>query len=181
MRCRKVLEASASCLSLRPDRADSHGGGSAPDLRLLQDHGTHSLHEARRIHCGPELANWLSTKGVQQRLICTSGPTPLLRLAYFDVVMEKRTELGDKLWHQGFVIHFLGELIFTHGRMTVAIEIAEIALAVVTRHIDLAPVVLAETYRGLDRIVHRCRQFHGYRVLVQIWLVAHLEMDVLSP
>ena len=33
-------------------------------------------------------------------------------------------------------------------KMTVAIEIVEIALAVVTRQIDLAPVVLAETYRG---------------------------------
>ena len=65
--------------------------------------------------------------------------------------------------------------------MTVAIEIAEIALAVVTRHIDLAPVVLVETYRGLDRVVHCCRQFHGCGVLVQIWLAAHLEMDLLCP
>ena len=40
----------------------------------------------------------LSAKGIQQRLICTSGPTPLLRLEYFDAVMEKRAELGDKLW-----------------------------------------------------------------------------------
>ena len=40
----------------------------------------------------------LSAKGCQQRLICTSGPTPLLRLAYFDVVMEKRAKLGDELW-----------------------------------------------------------------------------------
>ena len=37
----------------------------------------------------------LSTKSCQQRLICTSGPTPLLRLAYFDAVMEKHAELGD--------------------------------------------------------------------------------------
>ena len=64
--------------------------------------------------------------------------------------MEKRAELEDELWLRRFVTRFLGELIFTHGRMTVAIEIAEIALAVVTRQIDLAPVVLAETYRGLD-------------------------------
>ena len=48
--------------------------------------------------------------------------------------MEKCAELGDKLWLQGFVTCFLGELIFTHGRMTVAIEIAEIALVVVTWH-----------------------------------------------
>ena len=52
--------------------------------------------------------------------------------------------------------------------MIVAIEIAEIALAVVTQQIDLAPVVLAETYRELDRVAHRCRHFHGYGALVQI-------------
>ena len=41
--------------------------------------------------------------------------------------------LGDDLWLRGFVVRFLGELVFSHGRMTVAIEVAEIALAVVTR------------------------------------------------
>ena len=40
----------------------------------------------------------LSTKSCQQRLICTSRPMPLLRLAYFDAVMEKRAELEDELW-----------------------------------------------------------------------------------
>ena len=85
------------------------------------------------------------------------------------------------MWLQGFIVRFLGELIFTHDRMTVAIEIVEIALAVVTQHIDLALVILAETYRGLDYIVHCCCQFHGCGVLVQIWLAAHLEMDFLRP
>ena len=74
----------------------------------------------------------LSTQGCQQRLICTSGPTPLLRLTYFDETVEKCAELGDDLWLRGFVTCFLCKLIFTHGLMTVAIEIAEIALAVVT-------------------------------------------------
>ena len=74
-----------------------------------------------------------------------------------------------------------GELIFTHGQMIVAIESTEIALAVVTRQIDLASVVLAETYRRLDYISHRCRHFHGCRVLVQIWLATHLELDILRP
>ena len=74
----------------------------------------------------------LSAKGCQQRLIYTSGPTPLLRLGYFDYVMEKHAELGSELWLWGFVTRFLGELIFMHGWMTVAIDIAEIALAVVT-------------------------------------------------
>ena len=46
-----------------------------------------------------------------------------------------------------FITRFLGKLIFSHGRMTVAIEVAEIALTVVTQQIDLAPVVLAETYK----------------------------------
>ena len=50
--------------------------------------------------------------------------------------------------------------------MIVAIGIAEIAPVVVTRQIDLAPVVLAETYRGLDRVAHRCRHFHGYEALM---------------
>ena len=58
------------------------------------------------------------------------------------------------------------ELIFSHGRMTVAIEVTEIALAVVTRQIDLAPVILAKTYHGLDCIPHRCRHFHGCGALV---------------
>ena len=65
--------------------------------------------------------------------------------------------------------------------MTVSIEVAEIGLAVVTQQIDLAPVVLVETYRGLDRILHRCRHFHGCRVLIHIWLARQLEMDILHP
>ena len=40
----------------------------------------------------------LSIQGYQQRLICTSGLTPMLRLAYFDEIVEKRAELGDELW-----------------------------------------------------------------------------------
>ena len=95
--------------------------------------------------------------------------------------MEKRAELGDELWLRGFVTRFLGELVFTHGKVTVAVEIAEIALAVVTQHIDLAPVVLAETYRGLDRISHRCRHFHGCGSFIQVWLAAHTEIDLLRP
>ena len=81
----------------------------------------------------------------------------------------------------GFVTCFLGELIFNHDRMTVAIEVAEIALVVVTQQIDLAPVVLAETYRGLDRVSHCYRHFYGCRALIQIWLAEHLEMDILCP
>ena len=50
--------------------------------------------------------------------------------------------------------------------MMVAIEITEIALLVVTRQIDLAPVVLEETYRGLDRISYRYRNFHSCGALV---------------
>ena len=65
--------------------------------------------------------------------------------------------------------------------MTVAIEVAEVTLTVVTRQIDLAPVVLAETYHGLDRISHRCRHFYGCGALIQIWLAGHLEMYILCP
>ena len=36
-----------------------------------------------------------------------------------------------------------------------------------------------KTYCGLDRISHRCCHFHGCGVLVQIWLAAHLELDLL--
>ena len=117
----------------------------------------------------------------KKRLVCIDEPVPMLRLNYFDEVAKKHTALGDELWLWGFVTYFLGELIFTHGRMTVAIEMTEIALAVVTRQIDLAPVVLVETYRGLNRISHRCRNFHGCRTLVQVWLLGHLEMDILHP
>ena len=46
---------------------------------------------------------------------------------------------------------------------------------------DLVLVVLAETYHGLDCISHRCRHFHGCGALMQIWLVAHLEMGILHP
>ena len=55
----------------------------------------------------------------------------MLHLGYFDETVEKCTVLGDELWLRGFVTRFLGELIFTYGRMIVAIEVAEIALAVV--------------------------------------------------
>ena len=65
--------------------------------------------------------------------------------------------------------------------MTVAIEVAEIALAVLTQQIDLALVVLVETYRGLDHISHCCRHFHGCGALVQVWLAEHLEIDILRP
>ena len=75
----------------------------------------------------------LSTDNCQQRLICPDGPMPMLHLGYFDEAVEKRAEIEDELWLWGFVTHFLGELIFSHDWMTVAIEVAEIALAVVTQ------------------------------------------------
>ena len=105
----------------------------------------------------------------------------MLRLEYFHEAVEKRAKLGDELWLRGFVTRFLGELIFSHSRMIVAIQVAEIALAMVTQQIDLAPVVLVETYHELDRISHRCRHFYDYGALIQIWLARHLEMDILCP
>ena len=123
----------------------------------------------------------LSAQICKKRLVCVDGPELALRLNYFEEVSKKHAELGDELWLCGFVTCYLGELIFSHGRMTVAIEVAEIALAVVTRQINLAPVVLAETYRGLDRISHRCRHFHGCGALVQLWLAGHLVVDILRP
>ena len=127
------------------------------------------------------LLTGLLTEECQKKLICTSGPEPMLSLAYFDEVAKKRTELGDELWLWGFVTRFLGEFVFSHGRMTVTIEVAEIAHAMVTWQIDLAPVVLAETYRGLDHISYRCRNFHGYEALVQVWLAGHLGAYILHP
>ena len=108
----------------------------------------------------------LSTVDCKKRLISIDGPVPMLRLNYFDEVAKKRIALGDELWLRGFVTRFLGELIFTHGRMTVTIEVAETALTVVTRQIDLAPVVLVETYRGLDHISHRYCHFHGCGTMI---------------
>ena len=99
----------------------------------------------------------LSLDDCKEKLVCVDGLVPMLRLSYFDEVARKRITLGDELWLRGFVTCFLGELIFTLRRMTVAIEIAEIALGVVTRQIDLAPVVLVETNRRLDRISQCCR------------------------
>ena len=80
-----------------------------------------------------------------------------------------------------FVTRFLGELIFSHVQMTVAIEVTEIALTVVTQQIDLAPVVLVETYHGLDRVSHCYCHFYGCEALIQIWLAGHLEIDILRP
>ena len=57
----------------------------------------------------------------------------MLHLNYFEEVSKKRAALGDELWLQGSITRFLGELIFTHGRTTIAIKVVEIALAVVTR------------------------------------------------
>ena len=57
----------------------------------------------------------------------------MLCLGYFDEAVEKRAELGDELWLRSFVTHFLGELIFSYGWMTVTIEVAEITLDVVTQ------------------------------------------------
>ena len=33
----------------------------------------------------------------------------------------------------------------------------------------------------MDRVAHCCRQFHGCGALIQMWLAAHLEMDILCP
>ena len=63
--------------------------------------------------------------------------------------------------------------------MTVAIEVAEIALAMVTQQIDLALVVLAETYCGLGRISYRSHNFHGCGAVVQVWLAGHLGIYIL--
>ena len=52
----------------------------------------------------------------------------MLRLDYFNEVAKKRAGIEDELWLRCFVTCFLGELIFSHGRMTVTIEIAKIAL-----------------------------------------------------
>ena len=123
----------------------------------------------------------LSAQSCEKRLVCIDGPVPALCLNYFEEVSKKRAALGDELWLRGFVTRFLGELIFSHGWMTVAIEVADIALAVVTHQIDLALVVLAETYCRLDRVSHRCRHFHGCGALVQVWLAGHLEIDILCP
>ena len=76
--------------------------------------------------------------------------------------------LGDDLWLCGLVVRFLGELDFSHDRMTITIEVAEIALAVVTRQIDLALLILVETYQGLDRALWRCRHFYGCGALIQV-------------
>ena len=103
-----------------------------------------------------------------RHLVCRDGDSPMLRLGYFDEVAQERAVLGDDLWLRGFVVHFLGELVFSHGRMTVAIEVAEIALVVVTRQMDQAPVILAETYRTLDRALRHCRHFYGCGALIQV-------------
>ena len=48
-------------------------------------------------------------------------------------MIQRHATLGDDLWLRGFVTRFLGELIISHGRLIVTIEVAEIALAVVTQ------------------------------------------------
>ena len=107
----------------------------------------------------------LSLESCEQRLVSIDELVPMLRLNYFKEVTKKRATLGDELRLRGFVTRFLGELVFTHSWTTIVIEVAEISLVVVTRQIDLAPVVLAETYHGLDRISHRCRHLHSNRAL----------------
>ena len=62
------------------------------------------------------------------RLVCRDGDSPMLRLGYFDEMAQKHAVLGDDLWLCGFAVRFFGELVFSHGRMTVAIEVVEIAL-----------------------------------------------------
>ena len=92
----------------------------------------------------------------------------MLCLEYFNEVARKCTVLGDELWLRGFVVRFLEELIFSHGRMMVAVEVAEIALTVVTRYMDLVPVILVETYCGLDRALRHSWHFYGCSALVQL-------------
>ena len=75
----------------------------------------------------------LTTIECKQRLMYVDGSVPMLRLEYFDQVAWRRATLGDDMWLWSFIICFLGELIFCHGWMMVAIVVVEIALAVVTR------------------------------------------------
>ena len=56
---------------------------------------------------------------------------------------------------------FLGELVFNHDRMIVAIKVAEIAIAVVTRQIDLAAVVTVQ--RAFASTLRRCTRESGDR------------------
>ena len=123
---------------------------------------TSCVHKAYRVCRCLETANRTLRERFKMRLVYIDGPVPMLRLNYFEEVAKKCAALGDELWLRGFITRFLGELIFTHGRTTVAIKVVEIALTVVTRQIDLAPVVLAEMYHGLDRISHSCCHFHGW-------------------
>ena len=88
----------------------------APRLPLWQNKADTTLEEVRQIYGFSKIMGLpifmrsdryiavlsqltgLSTQGCQQRLICTSGPMPMLRLAYFDETVEKHAELGDELW-----------------------------------------------------------------------------------
>ena len=74
----------------------------------------------------------LSMVDCKKSLIYADGPTPMLHLGYFNEATEKHAVLKDELWLWGSVTCFLGELIFSYDRITVAIEVAKIALAMVT-------------------------------------------------
>ena len=83
-------------------------------------------------------------------------------------MIPRHATLDDELWLRRFVTCFLGELIFGHGQLAIAVEVAEVGLAVVTRQIDLAPVILVETFCRLDKVSHCCRHFHGCAGMVQV-------------
>jgi len=72
-----------------------------------------------------------SMEDCEKNIICRDGSTPMIR---FDNIIGARS--SHPLWLFCFVLRFFGELIFSHGRTTVPVEVAEIALAVTAREID---------------------------------------------
>ena len=77
----------------------------------------------------------------------------MLRLEYFDEVAKMRAMLGDDLWLRGFVVCFLGELVFSHCQMTIAFEVAEIVLERARRLVESKRdvVVLLDSITRLSR------------------------------
>ena len=84
MRCCEILETNASCFPLRQNGTDTHIRGGAPNLRLLQAYGPAIFMRRDRYIAVLSQLTGLSTVDSKQKLICSDGLVPMLRLGYFD-------------------------------------------------------------------------------------------------
>jgi hypothetical protein len=177
-----------------------------PELHIFQMHGfemTVTLEETQflcQTRRGYPLLHFRSAACYQIRVLAfldaglftnshhvfnKDGPIPLIDLEWIGKAMQNRDIYGQERWLRFFLIRFLGEVLFSYGKMRVPLEVAVIAEAMSDQTFDIGAVILANLYTALDRCIKGSRGFQGCATLVQIWFAGHyghpLQGEMRSP